>query len=54
MNELTKQQVLELVTREAGPPYIANPWTKETFVLLRVDEYRRLKADEYDDAPEKP
>ncbi len=28
-----------------------NPWTRETFVLLRVDEYERLKQDEYDDSP---
>ena len=51
MIELTEQQVQELGTREAVPPYIVNPWTKETFVLLRVDEYRRLKEDEYDDSP---
>jgi hypothetical protein len=28
-----------------------NPQTKETFVLLRVDEYERLKEQEYDDSP---
>jgi PHD/YefM family antitoxin component YafN of YafNO toxin-antitoxin module len=28
-----------------------NPQTKETFVLLPVDEYERLKDDEYDDSP---
>ena len=28
-----------------------NPWTKETFVLLRIDEYKRLKEHEYDDSP---
>jgi len=28
-----------------------NPQTKETFVLLRVEEYKRLKEDEYDDSP---
>jgi len=27
-----------------------NPRTRETFVLLRVDEYERLK-EEYDDSP---
>ena len=51
MIELTRQQVQELATREAGPPCIVNPWTQETFVLLRVDEYQRLKEDEYDDSP---
>jgi hypothetical protein len=28
-----------------------NPRTKETFVLVPVDEYERLKDDEYDDSP---
>ena len=28
-----------------------NPLTNETFVLLHVDEYERLKADQYDDSP---
>jgi hypothetical protein len=28
-----------------------NPLTQETFVLLRLDEYERLKGDEYDDSP---
>jgi PHD/YefM family antitoxin component YafN of YafNO toxin-antitoxin module len=36
---------------EAIPPRVVNPRTKETFVLLRVDEYERLKEDEYDDTP---
>jgi hypothetical protein len=35
----------------ATPPRVVNPRTKETFVLLRVDEYERLKEDEYDDSP---
>jgi hypothetical protein len=30
---------------------MVNPRTKETFVLLRVDEYVRLKEDQYDDSP---
>jgi PHD/YefM family antitoxin component YafN of YafNO toxin-antitoxin module len=30
---------------------VVNPQTKETFVLLRVDEYKRLKEAEYDDSP---
>jgi hypothetical protein len=36
---------------EATPPRVVNPRTKETFVLLRADEYKRLKEDEYDDSP---
>ena len=37
--------------QEAPPPRIMNPQTKETFVLLSVDEYERLKQNEYDDSP---
>ena len=50
MIELTEQRMQSLETPEATPPRILNPRTKETFVLLRVDEYERLK-DEYDDSP---
>ena len=35
---------------DAGPPRVVNPRTNETFVLLRVEEYERLK-EEYDDNP---
>jgi ATP-dependent exoDNAse (exonuclease V) beta subunit len=49
--ELTEQQMQALEKPEASPPQIVNPRTKETFVLLRVDEYARLKEDEYDDSP---
>lgn len=28
-----------------------NPRTREAFVLLPVDEYKRLTADAYDDSP---
>ncbi len=51
MIKLTEQQVQELESPEAMPPRIVNPWTGETFVVLRVDEYLRLKEDEYDDSP---
>ena len=50
MIELTDQQVLALENPEATPPRLVNPRTKETFVLLRVDEYERLTAG-YDDSP---
>jgi hypothetical protein len=33
------------------PNAVVNPRTKETFVLVRVDEYERLKEDENDDSP---
>ena len=51
MIELTEQQVKALESQQATPPRIVDPRTKETFVLLRADEYERLKEDEYDDSP---
>jgi alpha-D-ribose 1-methylphosphonate 5-phosphate C-P lyase len=51
MIELTEQQMHALQNPDAIPPRFANPRTKETFVLLRVDEYERLKLDQYDDSP---
>jgi PHD/YefM family antitoxin component YafN of YafNO toxin-antitoxin module len=51
MIELTEQQAEALEHGQATPPRIVNPRTKETFVLLRVDEYERLKEGEYDDSP---
>ncbi len=53
MIELTEQQVQALELADAIPPRVVNPHTKETFVLLRVDEYERHKEDEYDDSPRK-
>jgi hypothetical protein len=50
MIELTDQQVQDLENLEANPPRLVNPRTKETFVLLSVDEYERLTED-YDDSP---
>ncbi len=50
MIELTEQQMRALENSEAAPPRLVNPRTKETFVLLRVDEYERLKEEEYDDS----
>jgi hypothetical protein len=51
MIEMTEQQMQAFETPDVTPPRIMNPRTKETFVLLRVDEYERLKEDEYDDSP---
>ena len=51
MIELTEQQLESLSNPEGVPPRIVNPRTKETFVLLSLDEYERLKQDEYDDRP---
>ena len=43
MIELTEQQLQALENSGATPPRLVNPRTKETFVLLRIDEYERLK-----------
>ena len=51
MIELTEQQMHALSIPECTPPRIVNPKTKETFVVLRIDEYERLKDEEYDDSP---
>jgi hypothetical protein len=51
MIELTEQQADALGHAESAPPRVVNPRTKETFVLLRIDEYQRLTAVEYDDSP---
>jgi hypothetical protein len=50
MIELTQQQAETLGHAEVTPPRVVNPLTKETFVLLPVAEYERLK-EEYDDNP---
>ncbi len=51
MIELTQQQIQALEDSETGSPRLVNPQTGEAFVLLRLDDYERLKADEYDDSP---
>ena len=51
MIELTEQQMQALEKAEVTPPRIVNPRTKEAFVLLRIEEYERLKEEEYDDSP---
>ncbi len=51
MIELTEQLLQAMENPEAMPLRLVNPRTKETFVLLRADEYERLKEDEYDDSP---
>lgn len=51
MIELTEQQAQALRNSDAAPPRVVDPQTKESYVLLRVDEYQRLTADEYDDSP---
>ncbi len=51
MIELTEQQLQAIESSDATSPRLVNPRTKETFVLLRLDEYERLKEGEYDDSP---
>jgi len=51
MIELTEQQIHALEHSEAVPPCAVNPRTRETFVLLCIDDYERLKRQEYDDSP---
>lgn len=51
MIELSEQQVEALKQAEFTPPRVVNPRTREAFVLLRVDEYERLKVEEFDDSP---
>ena len=51
MIELTEQQMKSLENPEETPPRIVNPRTRETFVLLREEEYGRLREEEYDDSP---
>jgi len=51
MIELTAQQAQELEKPDGTPPQVVNPKTKEKFVLLRLDEYKQLKEEQYDDSP---
>ena len=51
MIELTEQQLRAIEDSESTSLRLVNPHTRETFVLLRLDEYERLKQDEYDDSP---
>jgi hypothetical protein len=51
MIELTEQQAQALKSAESIPARVVDPLTQETFVLLRADEYERLKEYEYDDSP---
>ena len=51
MIELTEQQADAVAHTADVPPKLVNPKTQETVVLLRADEYARLKQAEYDDSP---
>jgi hypothetical protein len=51
MIELTEQLLQALENSAATPPRVLNLRTKETFVLLPLQEYERLREEEYDDSP---
>lgn len=51
MIERIEQQIQAPETPEATPPRVVNPRTHETFVLLPIEDYERLKEAEYDDSP---
>jgi hypothetical protein len=51
MIKLTEQQALAVALPAASPHQFLNPRTNETFVLLPLDEYQRLKEADYDDSP---
>jgi hypothetical protein len=51
MIELTSQQLDELDRSEDSPPQVLNPRTQERFVLVRTDDYAKLKETDYDDSP---
>jgi hypothetical protein len=51
MIELTEQQMQALEHPETLPPRVLHPGTRQTFVLLSVEEYERLTQGEYDDSP---
>jgi hypothetical protein len=42
--ELTTQQLQALEERQEFPPRVINPRTKETFVLIHVEMYERVRA----------
>jgi hypothetical protein len=51
MIELTDQQAQQLESADSTPAHVTNPRTNETFVLVRVEEYKRLTEPEYDASP---
>jgi hypothetical protein len=51
MIELTDEQIEAVQQPAAAPPRVVNPRTNETFVLVRAEEYERLKQGDYDDSP---
>lgn len=50
MIELTEQQLVTIAATAGGPAQAINPLTRATYVLLPIDEYRRLAGAAYDDS----
>lgn len=51
MIELTEDQIEAIGEPSTGPPRAVNPRTRETYVLLSLEEYQRLTGEVYDDSP---
>jgi len=51
MIELTEELRKALQIQTGEPLRLVDPTTKEAFVLLRAEEYDRLKEGEYDATP---
>jgi hypothetical protein len=51
MIELTEHQVNALEKADETPLRLVNSRTNEAYVLLPLDEYERLRHDDYDDTP---
>jgi alpha-D-ribose 1-methylphosphonate 5-phosphate C-P lyase len=49
--ELTEDQMQALSQPQPNPPQMVNPHTHEAFVLLPVDQYKKLTEELYDDSP---
>jgi hypothetical protein len=45
MIELTEEQLQAIAGPGSAPPRLLNPRTKEAFVLIRADEYKRLTEE---------
>jgi PHD/YefM family antitoxin component YafN of YafNO toxin-antitoxin module len=49
--ELTDDQLRALSGPQSNPPQVVNPRTHEAFVLIRVEQYKKLTEGLYDDSP---
>jgi alpha-D-ribose 1-methylphosphonate 5-phosphate C-P lyase len=49
--KLTEAQVQALAQPHPNPPRLVHPHTNEAFVLLGVDQYKKLTEGLYDDSP---